>query len=453
MIWKVFSVVLGLNVCLGVSAWNQASAADKETQAEAKPDVWREWMDGPYATGNWGGFRDRLEHAGVTFSGGYTTDLLGNPVGGQKKGFANFQWLELKLSFDLEKFIGWKGGRFVASVLDVAGQDLSSHYIGNFFTVSQLETSMNTFVLYDLFLEQRLWDDRIRIKAGRFSAGEDVGRLSILGLYVNGASDSHPLGLEGNFIFPTPPKPTWTALVEVKPTKDLALKYAIYQTNRWYRLPDTHGWDFSIRPNDGISMVWEADWRPNLALPWGGQITSPSEDGKGMTSSAAATFPGEYRFGVYYSNFDYQDFDSEAVTRDNFGFYWFGQQQVWQERPGSEQGITLWATFTLSPQERIAQFPFTVGGGASWVGLVPGRDKDIALLGSYYGTISPYYADAQAENGQGYPTEEWALELSYRIQFTPWLYIQPDLQWIIRPGGTGDTPNALVLGGEIGVTF
>jgi len=443
-----------LGLCLAATSM---PAADQEAPTNAPSDIWREWMDGPYATGNWDGFRDRLEQAGVTFSGSYTTDLLGNPVGGQRKGFANFQWLEMKLSFDLEKLVGWQGGQFVVSALSVAGQDLSAHYVGNFFTASQLETSMNTFVLYDLYLEQRFWDDRIKIKAGRFSAGEDVGRLSILGLYVNGASDSHPLGLEGNFIFPTAPKPTWTALVEVKPTKSLSLKYVIYQTNEWYRLPDTHGWDFSIHPSDGVSMVWELDWRPDLALPWGGEVatssSSSSKDGKTVTSYTAATFPGEYRFGVYYSNFDYQNFDGSGVTRDNFGFYWFGQQQIWQESPGSVQGITIFSTFTLSPQQRIAQYPFTLGNGLSWVGLIPGRDRDIALLGSFFGTISPKFATAQAETGQGYPTQEWALEASYRIQFTPWLYIQPDMQWIIRPGGTGDIPNALILGGEIGITF
>lgn len=448
--WSRSSSRFGMTFAALLAVGTPLSAEDKQTQAPSAP-LLQQWLDGPYATGNWGGLRDRLTSAGVTFSGSYTSDLLGNPVGGRSQGFANFQWLELKLAFDLEKLAGWSGGQFVISALSVAGQDLSAAYVGNFFTASQLQTPMNTFVLYDLYFQQRLLDDRFRIKVGRYSAGEEVGRLSILGVYVNGADDSHPSGLGANFIFPTPPKPTWTGLVEFKPVEELTLKYVIYQTNDWYRLADTHGWDFGIRPGDGISMVWEADWRPHLALPWGGEVTTPSSDGKTVTSTAA-TFPGEYRFGVYYSNFGYGNFD-HGVTRDNFGFYWFGQQQVWQERPGSTQGLTVWAVFTLSPQERIAQFPFTAGWGASWVGLIPGRDRDLTLFGAYYGIVSPLYAEAQEENGQGYPTEELALEWSYRFQVTPWLYLQPDLQWIVRPGGTGNIPDALILGGEIGVTF
>ena len=32
-------------------------------------------------------------------------------------------------------------------------------------------------------------------------------------------------------------------------------------------------------------------------------------------------------------------------------------------------------------------------------------------------------------------------------------YVQPNLQYIVQPGGTGSIPNALVLGAQIGVIF
>ena len=41
----------------------------------------------------------------------------------------------------------------------------------------------------------------------------------------------------------------------------------------------------------------------------------------------------------------------------------------------------------------------------------------------------------------------------YRIQLNRLFYVQPDVQYIIQPGGTGSIPNALVLGMQIGVTF
>jgi carbohydrate-selective porin OprB len=33
------------------------------------------------------------------------------------------------------------------------------------------------------------------------------------------------------------------------------------------------------------------------------------------------------------------------------------------------------------------------------------------------------------------------------------LFIQPDLQYIIQPGGTGRRDNALVLGVQLGINF
>jgi porin len=36
---------------------------------------------------------------------------------------------------------------------------------------------------------------------------------------------------------------------------------------------------------------------------------------------------------------------------------------------------------------------------------------------------------------------------------TKWSYIQPDLQYVIDPGGAGDIPNAIVIGVQMGVTL
>lgn len=46
---------------------------------------------------------------------------------------------------------------------------------------------------------------------------------------------------------------------------------------------------------------------------------------------------------------------------------------------------------------------------------------------------------------------ELMMELTYILQATPWLQIQPDAQWIVHPGGSSDIPNALVLGMQLAV--
>ena len=48
---------------------------------------------------------------------------------------------------------------------------------------------------------------------------------------------------------------------------------------------------------------------------------------------------------------------------------------------------------------------------------------------------------------------ESVLEFGHRIQLTKFAFIQPDLQWVIRPGGTGRIDDALIVGAEMGFTF
>ena len=43
-------------------------------------------------------------------------------------------------------------------------------------------------------------------------------------------------------------------------------------------------------------------------------------------------------------------------------------------------------------------------------------------------------------------SSELTIEASYRAVLTPWLSVQPDLQYIINPGGDAGLRNALVIG-------
>ena len=126
---------------------------------------------------------------------------------------------------------------------------------------------------------------------------------------------------------------------------------------------------------------------------------------------------------------------------------------VFQERPGSDQGLTLWTAFVLSPQQNIAKIPFQMNAGAVYKGLIPLRDDDYTCFGVVYGTFSDVYAQGVADSGGGVPTYELVFEVNYKIQITKFAFVQPDVQWVINPGGTGNIPNALVLGAQMGVTF
>ena len=46
------------------------------------------------------------------------------------------------------------------------------------------------------------------------------------------------------------------------------------------------------------------------------------------------------------------------------------------------------------------------------------------------------------------------LEWNYTFRFkNSAFFFEPDMQYIIRPGGTGNIPNALVVGAQVGINF
>ncbi len=67
--------------------------------------------------------------------------------------------------------------------------------------------------------------------------------------------------------------------------------------------------------------------------------------------------------------------------------------------------------------------------------------------------------DSQRRQQQADPTigvqgHEIALELTYKLRFLGGaLFLQPDLQYILQPGGTGQIPDAFVAGLQAGVNF
>jgi porin len=71
-----------------------------------------------------------------------------------------------------------------------------------------------------------------------------------------------------------------------------------------------------------------------------------------------------------------------------------------------------------------------------------------------YGNFSFDKIKAEDDRGVGiHQTYEAVLEFDYRIQLNNSSYVQPVLEYIVRPNGTGLVQNATVLGFQIGVTF
>ena len=414
------------------SALLASTAVHAET---ATADRWTAWMQGDRALDGILPHRQELDDHGLYFGGTFTTDLLGNPVGGRRQGFTYGGLLQLIMVAELEKLLGVPGGYLVLSMADASGTDLSREYIGNYFHVGDVY-ALPTITLYQMYYEQRLMDEKVTAKIGRLNIGQDFAALDMFTLYVGGI-DGHPPVFGYNTFWNGIGRPTWGGSLKLKPHDDWTLLLGVYQATTALRVPANHGLNMDFRPQDGVQLFGEIAWKNKLRDVW---LDAP----EGLT--------GTHKFGGYWSSWDYATFDGGA-TDQSFGFYWVGQQMVWRERAGADDGLTLWYAFSLAPDQNQALFPFFAGTGAGWQGALPGRDNDWILFGSYYGSVSRDFAAVKQDTGLGNPTYEWVLEWDYRAQLTPWLYVMPTIQWIIRPRALATIPAAFVLGAEIGVTF
>lgn len=118
----------------------------------------------------------------------------------------------------------------------------------------------------------------------------------------------------------------------------------------------------------------------------------------------------------------------------------------------SVQGLSGFLSLSYAPPERN-KIDRTAVAGLSYRGLLPGQESDVAAFNVAYGHFSREMA--KRDRALGNPTKdlELVLELNYRIAIAPWLFVQPDIQGIIHPGGSSDIDDAVVIGFAVGTVF
>lgn len=392
--------------------------------AQAQDDGWFAWNS---ATGNWGGARQRLVKSGVTPQASYTTDLLANPIGGAKQGFAYAGNLEASLEFDLERLLGLGGSSFYVAASWASGRDLSARDIDNLFTVSQVFEGQSVR-LAQMYVAHDLLEKKLSLAIGRLSTGDDFATSDLFNDYVSTGVNGNPFGLSLNApSFSSDPVASWGFRAIAKPAETLQLAAGVYNADPKVGDDDQNGIDFRLNPQDGVLVIAEAGYRHN------------QEEGD-------TGLPGNIKIGGYYDSSRFVSFSDPGDERKgNYGLYGLLDQMVYREGgAGSEQGLTPWATLTLAPTTEVNTLPVFAAGGLVYQGLLPGRDDDTTNLGVYYGRFSDDLPDQSFET---------VIEVNHSFQLAPWLSVTPDFQYVVRPNGSDHEPDAAVIGVEIGISL
>ena len=147
--------------------------------------------------------------------------------------------------------------------------------------------------------------------------------------------------------------------------------------------------------------------------------------------------------------------------RDAAGLYAILDQLVFREAGTVDQGLAVFARVSAAPNDRNLVNLY-LDGGLTYKGLFPGRVNDTLGLSVGYARISDsargFDLDKAGFNPGAFTpirSSELVFEATYQAQVVPGFTIQPDLQYIVRPGAGIANPrdpagapirNATVLG-------
>ncbi len=114
------------------------------------------------------------------------------------------------------------------------------------------------------------------------------------------------------------------------------------------------------------------------------------------------------------------------------------------------RSLTAFAQLGLG-DGRVNQIGGYLGGGFTFTAPFSSRAQDALGLAVAAARNGSHYERAQTAAG-GPAAGETSVELTYLAQLGSWLTVQPDVQYVIHPGGTRATRNAVVPGLRVAVS-
>ncbi len=385
------------------------STAPGATVEIAPSPSWASWS---FATGDWGGARTTLEEAGFSVSGSYVYDVSSVARGGLRHGTIGRGLLDLGISAELEKLVGLRGGTLFFGFHSHGGPN-GSDYTGDAQAYSNVDAQKFAQIA-EVFYEQRLLGDGLRIKVGQVDANSEFAVAATAGEFINASAGFSPT----IYGLPTYPDPTPSVNAFVHPFSWLSLSGGLYRGQL----------ATSPNPSSATGALFGIG---EIAGNWGG--SDHVSDG---------------RVGVgYWSHDGYAPLFAGGVQRSPSGWYATVEQRLTGKaatEDAAATGLTLFAKYGRA-DDRVSDF-----GQHFMLGVV--QETPFGLEGHAAG-IMVSAVDLSDQAGAGYARNETAMEAFYRWPALGFLTLRPDLQYIISPAGAVGVSDAVVATLRMEVAF
>lgn len=360
------------------------------------------------------------EEGPVQLSLAYTADITGVVDGGLAQRGRFLDNLDLVADLDLQALAGWRGASAHFDVLNNSG-GMPNDDAGTLQGVDNIEVPSQRLRLFEAWIEQAWGDSSLRFGLydlnSEFYASEAAGLLIAPAFGIG--SEIAATGPNGPSIFPS------TALAMRFHTAfsgGLFVRAAAINANAGV-LGDPGGIDISF--DDGALLVAEGGVEGENKLAVGVWRYTQSQD-------------------------DIRDLDGsgDPVQRDAQGAYVLYEQPL-----NDKEGARAATAFLRAGFSDGDTTPFRGGwqAGVLVEHVFEGRPDSAFSFGVNQGLLSDGYRRNQIDLGAPMSNSEIQIEATYSDKILPFLTIQPDLQWVRRPGGDRSIEDALVAALRVSV--
>lgn len=361
----------------------------------------------------------------VSLSAVYTADIRGDIDGGITRGTRYLDNLDLQVAVDADRLVGWHGARLFAYAIYNNGTHFSSDLVGAIQGVSNIETSVRALRLFEAWVEQDVGRDA-SLKAGLYNLNSEFDTTQSGGFFL---LSSHGIG------------PDFSQSGRNGPSIFAVTSLAV----RAEAKIGTH-WLARVAVLDGVpgDPAYPAATAIKLSARDGALVVGEVNYLSGGTKAAIGAWGYTARFDAIPLG------TAPSSGRGNAGAYVFAEHRLKGTRADDADGLAGWLRFGIA-DTRYNPIARYLGGGLVYAGTFKGRKNDQIGLSFAAAEFGDRYRRSQALSGKPTGPREIVIEAGYLAQLAPWLRVQPDVQYVVYPGGDILVDHAVVAGVRIKV--
>lgn len=327
-------------------------------------------------------------------------EIVSGPSPGWNRGVARYD-------FGVNQLL-WSGALIDMDVRGGTGNGVDL-IVPNFANTDQYAETFTPIFILHLYIQQKLFDDQLTLRAGKFDIGDwvDTNRFG----YYNfiGYSFAH------NYTIPLPENTTGAMFMFDPSWAKWFYLYGGISDSR--QNPRTAGFKQTFDEHAQFFNIYEIGIKPKFF---------------GLN--------GVYRFDGWFDPKSETSIDRSFVERNRAGFALSFDQNITRHF-----GIFFRYGYTdqnaFNPQQNMSY-------GFNWFGPIPGRTHDVLAAG-VVNNIFGHQRSLVTRDASDY---EWYVETYYQLQLTKWLFLQPAVQVVTNPNGQNrSTETQLVM--HVGFRF